>query len=238
MNPEDQNNPPQQPSQKKVIQPINPTELKAFVEENRTPPQATVAPTETSLQPSNPQIDPTTNLTSSSPGTPPTWDEPKKTVNFKKYFKYVALGVVVLVIAFVVYSIKYANTYTKINVTGPDFTYSVDFDRNGKSAINGKNSLLQGTSLHSLTKVLVTVGPAPNASSDCHAGAGSSITVISNDLVNGEQHNLCYGSLENTYEANFHHNGSWFYVSVKPYSGTSKINLETVNTIIDSINVN
>lgn len=166
------------------------------------------------------------------------YENPQKSKSWKKILKFLVVAIVALAIIFVVFTLKNASNYAVVTIDGPGFTYSLNFAKNALQATDGDKSLVKGKDLHSSTMLLITVGPMTLTSGECHAGIGSSISVVSSEMVNGEQHNLCYASSVNSYEANFQHNGKWFYISVKAENGKTKVSPETAQSIVSSLKMN
>jgi hypothetical protein len=157
--------------------------------------------------------------------------------NLRKIIILVALGVVVFAIGFVGYSMMHASDYALVAADGPDFSYTLQFAKNAEQSVKDGNSILKGRDQRNSQIAVVTIGPAKKLQGDCFSSPGSTISIISNDNVNGEKHPLCYSKSLNVYEANFRSHGAWYFLAVQPEVKGAKLSADTAKTLASSIKI-
>jgi hypothetical protein len=115
------------------------------------------------------------------------------------------------------------------------FTYSVTYNKLFSEVSIGGKIYLQGKDKSGNT-MLMHVGKVTQDAFDCRASTGIS-TIIAKSVIEGQQHNLCHFQPDNAYVVNFTHNGTWYYLVIKPKDQSQTIDQETVKMIASSINV-
>ncbi len=155
-------------------------------------------------------------------------------------FTLLKLAVPVVILAAVVggswYANQRANGYVTRSFQAPGFSYSLKLNKNATEANVSGSKVLQGKDPESGQTLYVYVGKTADTGMDCAADA--STQVISTEVIDGQQHNVCVNKLLHLYAMSFAHHGSWYFITVFTKAKGGDLNENTVRTIMRSVRVN
>jgi hypothetical protein len=155
-------------------------------------------------------------------------------------FRLLVLAVPAIILLLVLggswYANQHTNGYTIRSFQGAGFSYSLKINRSATQTTISGSRVLKGRDLSSGQTMYVYVGKPSDGGNDCSADANTE--VVSTEIIDGQQHNICAVKALHLYAMSFSHHGSWYFITIFTNTKGSDIDEGTVRAVMRSIHIN